>query len=64
MPVYGKIVQEFDRKGFAMIRATLGYRGPAGMFDRVEFNMESPSINYIKKRNMYQFGINWTYPLK
>ena len=64
MPFYGKIVQEFDKKGWAMLRATVGFRSPFLLFDRVEFNMESPSLNNIQKRSFYQFGLNWTNPLE
>lgn len=34
-PFYGKIFQEFDRKGAAMLKATLGYRAPFSTFDKI-----------------------------
>ena len=34
-PVYGKIVQQFDKKGWAMVRGTIGYRSPFMNFDKV-----------------------------
>ena len=38
-PLYGKIFQEFDRKGAAMLKAMIGYRSPFANFDKIEFNM-------------------------
>jgi 3-methyladenine DNA glycosylase Tag len=34
-PYYGKIFQEFDRKGVAMLKATIGYRGAFDIFDKL-----------------------------
>jgi hypothetical protein len=41
-PAYGKLFQEFDRKGVAMLKATIGYRAPFSLLDKMEFTMETP----------------------
>ena len=60
--LYGKIFQEFDRKGMANLKATIGYRSPLDLFDRIEFNMETPPIEYFRRRKFYQFGLDWSSP--
>ena len=35
MAGYGTIAQEFDRKGWAMLRAVAGYRSPFLAFDKL-----------------------------
>lgn len=60
--MYGKLFQEFDRKGAAMLKSTIGYRSPFSLFDKIEFNMETLPLEYIKKRQYYMFGLNWMNP--
>lgn len=45
-----------------MLKATIGYRGPFYLHDRIQLVMETPPLEYFKKRNYYDFGINWLNP--
>lgn len=46
----------------AMLKASVGYRAPFSLFDRIEFTMETPPFQYFRKRNYYEFGFNWLNP--
>lgn len=43
-----------------MFKATIGYRSPFSIFDKIEFSMETPPAYTFKKRNYYEFALNWT----
>ena len=61
-PVYGQFLQDFNRKGVGMLHAKIGYRGLTKLFDKIEFNYESPITDI--KRKYFEIGVSWENPVK
>ncbi len=56
-PLYGHLMQEFNRKGAGVLKAKLGYRAPLFKLDCFEVNLETPLANL--RRKYFNLDLIW-----